>query len=91
MLPIDYRETTMPEIARTPAAPYYAVIFTSLRTEREEDYQATAARMEQLAAGQPGFLGIETPTRSGEPRNRITSRTAIRCCFKMDTRSTGSR
>ena len=50
----------MPEIASTPAAPYYAVIFTSLRTEREEDYQATAARMEQLAAGQPGFLGIES-------------------------------
>jgi heme-degrading monooxygenase HmoA len=48
-------------IAKTPEAPYWAVIFTSLRSEREEDaYGETAARMEQLAAGQEGFLGIES-------------------------------
>lgn len=49
----------MPEIANTPTAPYYAVIFTNLRTDSEDGYQATAARMEQLAAEQPGFREAE--------------------------------
>lgn len=47
-------------IAATPAAPYYAVIFTSLRTERENGYGKMAEAMEELAATQPGFLGIES-------------------------------
>ena len=47
-------------IANTPTPPYFAVIFSNLRTDREEEYQATAARMEQLASKQPGFLGIES-------------------------------
>ena len=47
-------------IANTPAAPYYAVIFTSLRTEGENGYGKMAEAMEKLAAEQPGFLGIET-------------------------------
>jgi len=47
-------------IARTPAAPYYAVIFTSLRTAGDLGYGAMAEAMEQLAAAQPGFLGIES-------------------------------
>jgi heme-degrading monooxygenase HmoA len=51
-------------IAATPAAPYYAVIFTSLRTkgEKKEDngYGKMAEAMEKLAATQPGFLGIES-------------------------------
>ncbi|MCB0542249.1 MAG: antibiotic biosynthesis monooxygenase [Saprospiraceae bacterium] len=51
-------------IAKTPSPPYYAVIFTSLRTEVEEDYNVTADRMVELAAGQPGFLGVES-ARSG--------------------------
>ena len=50
----------MTAIASTPKPPYYAVIFTNLRTETEADYQATAVRMEELAATQPGFLGIES-------------------------------
>ena len=54
----------MSEIATTPAAPYYAVIFTSLRTDLEGEYLATAARMEQLASEQPGFLGIENASDS---------------------------
>lgn len=45
--------------AQTPAPPYYAVIFTSQRSEVEAGYEATAERMEQLAAGQPGYLGME--------------------------------
>lgn len=47
-------------IARTPAPPYYAVIFTSLRTEGDRGYGKMAERMLELAAGQPGFLGVET-------------------------------
>ena len=51
-------------IARTPAPPYYAVIFTSLRTEVVDGYEETAATMWTLAEKQPGFLGIES-ARSG--------------------------
>ncbi|MCY1270724.1 putative protein YqjZ [compost metagenome] len=47
-------------IARTPEPPYYAVIFTSLRSETELDYAATAERMLELARDQPGFLGVES-------------------------------
>lgn len=47
-------------IARTPAPPYWAVIFTSLRTEGDGGYGAMAEAMEQLAAEQPGFLGLES-------------------------------
>jgi len=50
----------MSDIARTPTPPYYAVIFTSLRKPGDEGYGETAARMEQLAARQPGFLGLES-------------------------------
>jgi heme-degrading monooxygenase HmoA len=47
-------------IARTPEPPYYAVIFTSLRTEGDNGYGDTAARMLELAAEQPGYLGVES-------------------------------
>ena len=48
-------------LARTPEPPYYAVVFTTLRTPGDADgYAETAARMEELAATQPGYLGIES-------------------------------
>jgi len=47
-------------IAKTPPAPYYAVIFTSIRTEGDNGYAQTADAMVELAAKQPGFLGIES-------------------------------
>jgi heme-degrading monooxygenase HmoA len=47
-------------IANTPEPPYTAVIFTSLRTDGDRGYLTMAARMEALAAKQPGFLGIES-------------------------------
>ncbi len=50
----------MKTIAPTPEPPYYAVIFTSLRTSDDQGYADMAARMEALAAQQPGFLGIES-------------------------------
>ena len=46
--------------ARTPAPPYYAVIFSSRRTPIDEGYGAMALRMVEQAAGQPGFLGFES-------------------------------
>lgn len=47
-------------IANTPAPPYYAVIFTSTRTEADDGYGDMAHRMVELAAQQPGFLGVES-------------------------------
>ena len=47
-------------IARTPEPPYYAVIFTSLRTADLAGYDGASARMLELAAGMPGFLGVES-------------------------------
>lgn len=40
--------------------PYYAVIFTSLRTEGDNEYGAIADRMVELASSMPGYLGIES-------------------------------
>jgi glutathione S-transferase/heme-degrading monooxygenase HmoA len=40
---------------------YYAVIFSSQRTEEaREDYEAAAQTMVELASKQPGFLGVES-------------------------------
>lgn len=47
-------------IARTPKASYYAVIFSSLRTEEELNYAITGEEMVRLAKKQKGFLGIES-------------------------------
>ena len=46
-------------LARTPPPPYVAVIFTSVQTEDLDGYAEVAARMEELAAEQPGYLGFE--------------------------------
>ncbi|MCE7922949.1 MAG: antibiotic biosynthesis monooxygenase [Haliscomenobacteraceae bacterium CHB4] len=47
-------------IAKTPEPPYYAVIFTSLRTEGDHGYGKMAEHMVELASRQPGFLGVES-------------------------------
>lgn len=47
-------------LAKTPEPPYYAVIFTSQRTEGDRGYEHMADRMVELAARQPGFLGVES-------------------------------
>ena len=54
-------------LAATPRPPYVAVIFTStLRNDVDAAcYAATAARMEELAAKQDGFLGYESARESG--------------------------
>lgn len=46
--------------ATTPQPPYYAVIFTSVRTDRDHGYGEVAKQMMELAAAQPGFLGAES-------------------------------
>ena len=46
--------------ANTPPPPYYAVIFTSLRTEGDNGYSEMTDRMVKLAVQQPGFLGVES-------------------------------
>ena len=50
----------MSEITNTPTPPYYAVIFTSHRTEGDNGYGEMAERMAELAAHQPGYLGMES-------------------------------
>lgn len=40
--------------------PYYAVIFTSLRTDGDQGYAEMAEEMESLAKKQTGFLDIES-------------------------------
>jgi heme-degrading monooxygenase HmoA len=48
-------------IANTPQPPYYAVIFSSVRTNASaDDYALAAAQMVEMAAEQPGFLGVES-------------------------------
>ncbi len=46
--------------AITPQPPYYAVIFTSIRTDGDNGYAEAAKQMLALASTQPGFLGFES-------------------------------
>ena len=52
--------STPSHFAETPAPPYFAVIFSSQRSARDDGYEAMAAHMLSLAAAQPGFLGVES-------------------------------
>ncbi|MCF6214934.1 MAG: antibiotic biosynthesis monooxygenase [Emcibacter sp.] len=45
--------------------PYYAVIFTSIRTDNNQGYAQTAEHMAALAADQPGYIGFES-TQEGD-------------------------
>jgi heme-degrading monooxygenase HmoA len=47
-------------LAATPQPPYYAVIFTSIRTDVDNGYEETSLRMIELARLQEGFLGYES-------------------------------
>ncbi|MCW0482900.1 antibiotic biosynthesis monooxygenase family protein [Gaoshiqia sediminis] len=47
-------------ISKTPQPPYYAVIFSSLRTEGDNGYCEMAEKMIELAKVQDGFLGAES-------------------------------
>lgn len=43
-----------------PQKGYYAVIFTTIRSNVDDGYLAMAREMEELASKQPGFLGFES-------------------------------
>ena len=47
-------------IATTPKPPYFAVIFSSIRTEGENGYSEMAYRILELAFVQEGYLGYES-------------------------------
>lgn len=52
---------TQGAFAATPEPPYFAVIFTSARTDEDaEGYGQMADRMLELAATMPGYLGVES-------------------------------
>ena len=52
--------TASPRPAPTPEPPYYAVIFTSTRTEGDRGYEEMSRRMVELGSSYPGFLGLES-------------------------------
>jgi len=47
-------------IPNTPRPPYYAVIFSSIRSEEIDGYSEMADFMVDLASRQEGFLGVES-------------------------------
>jgi heme-degrading monooxygenase HmoA len=47
-------------LASTPEPPYVAVIFSSVRTDGDNGYEAMARTMVEMASAQPGFLGVES-------------------------------
>ncbi len=47
-------------LSNTPKPPYYAVIFTSIRTDGDNGYGIVGERMLELAHQQKGFLGVES-------------------------------
>ncbi len=51
---------TIEMIANTPKTPYYAVIFTSIRTTIDSDYYEMTDFILELAKQQKGFLGVES-------------------------------
>ena len=55
----------MAKIPQPPKPPYYAVIFTSIRTAEDNGYSDLAQRMAELSAQQDGFLGMEHAASGG--------------------------
>ncbi len=47
-------------IADTPTPPYFAVIFTSKRSDVDNGYKEISNRMLELASKEDGFLGVES-------------------------------
>jgi heme-degrading monooxygenase HmoA len=52
-------------MAKTLQPPYYAVIFSSQRTEGDNGYGKMSDKMVELASGQQGFLGVESARDEG--------------------------
>jgi len=47
-------------IANTPKVPYYAVIFTSIKSDEDNGYNEMSKKMVELVKKQDGFLGFES-------------------------------
>lgn len=47
-------------IANTPKPPYYAVIFTSIRSGKDSGYEEISKNMVELVKKQKGYLGMES-------------------------------
>ena len=54
------RVNELSNVQSTYPMPYYAVIFSSERTEGERGYHSMAEKMVELAQKQNGFLGMES-------------------------------
>jgi heme-degrading monooxygenase HmoA len=39
--------------------PYYAAVFTTVRTQEQSDYSETSAHLEELVKDVPGYLGMD--------------------------------
>ena len=48
-----------PRFAKTPKPPYWVVVLTAQRKDPDPEYEAMGAKMLEIAAKQPGFLGVE--------------------------------
>lgn len=46
--------------ANTPTPPYYAVIFSSIRTDSDNGYSEMSDQLTELVKDQKGFLGFES-------------------------------
>ena len=58
---MENSELTALNWGRTPEPPYYVAVFTSQRTEVDDDgFAAMVARMVEIVQQQPGFLGMES-------------------------------
>jgi heme-degrading monooxygenase HmoA len=62
---LNWRKQCMNGIVKTPEPPYYAVIFSSQRTEGDRGYGKMAEKMAELASQQKGFLGLESARDEG--------------------------
>ncbi|MGQ8336298.1 antibiotic biosynthesis monooxygenase family protein [Sunxiuqinia sp. A32] len=65
------------EFANTPKPPYYAVIFSSVRSKDDNGYNDMSDQIEALVKQQPGYLGMESA------RNEI----GITVCYWKDMES----
>ncbi|WP_079211748.1 antibiotic biosynthesis monooxygenase family protein [Brucella pituitosa] len=52
--------TTSDRFAHTPQPPYFVVSFSSQRMGDDDGYGEMADRMAELAAKQPGYIGVES-------------------------------
>ena len=50
----------MSKIIDTPKPPYYAVIFTSQKIDKDKGYNKMSDKMVELVSQQDGFLGFES-------------------------------